>query len=149
MSNMLVKNADGGVTPLGGVADAAKVYLASLLSGEDPIVGGLAVFAAGSEYVAGSATTDAADITLGANGAAGDLLEEVVVRNGSGSSAVTLAIKDGTTELLAYRITIALGVTARVPVGLRSRNGGWKINLDAATAGEIGNMHYCANGSFS
>lgn len=148
-THILVKNVDGGITPLGGVGDAAKVFLVSLLAGEDQFLNGLGVFAAGSEYAAGAGVTDAQDITLGAVGAAGDLLEEVVVQNASGTSAVTAIIKDGSTEIRALRTVVATGATARIPVGLRAKNGGWKLNLDAATAGEITNMHYLCTGSFS
>lgn len=133
---------------LGRVSDALKVHMSSLLSGEDMSLNAIAVFPAGSEYQAGAGVTDAADITLGVVGAAGDLLEEVVIRN-TDAQYVDVAIKDSTTALNALTTRVAAGTTARIVVGLRSRNGGWRINLDINTGGTMANVHYLAMGVFS
>jgi hypothetical protein len=128
---------------------ARLVYNVALLAGENPALGGIGVYAAGCEYIAGSGVSDAADITLGTVGAAGDLLEEIVIRNTSATYAVTVTIKDSSTALDAYTEVVAAGGRTRIAVGLLSKNGAWKLNLDIAAGGTISEVKYLAAGAFS
>lgn len=128
------------------VNGSLNVNMTSLLAGENQTLNGIAVYAAGSEYVAGSAT--GSDITLGSVGAAGDLLEEVVIRNTDGAGTATIVIKDSTTTLDAYTTTVAASGNTRIAVGLLSVNGAWKLNI-TISAGTVGNIKYLACGVFS
>lgn len=135
------------------IAGALKVHLNSLLAGEDQFLNGIAVFAAGSEYAAGSAASDAGNITLGALGAAGDLLTSLTIRLASVGGTCTTKILDGSAELEAYTIVTQADNTTQTIIingglGLRSKNGGWRINCDIS-AGTIGNVKYVAAGNFT
>ncbi len=128
---------------------ARLVYLTSLMAGENQTLNAIAVYAAGNEYLDGAGVTDAADITLGAVGAAGDLLEEIVIRNTSATYAVTVTIKDGSTTLAGLTTVVAAATTTRIPVSALSKNGAWKLNLDIAAGGTITDVKYTAFGAFS
>jgi len=133
------------------VGGAAKVYIASLFAGENQALNALETIPA-NEYRAGAAVTNAADITLGAVGAAGDYCDEILVRNdgAAGNTGVlTVEVKDSTTLIDALKTTIAEGASATLRIRAKSVNGAWKLKITAAVAGGIANAKYAATGLFS
>lgn len=135
------------------VGGAAKVYLASLLSGENPSLNVLETINGGNEYVSGAFVTSGTAVTLGAVGAAGDVLETVWVFNGSASPFTAFTITDGTTVidfLTPGMTTLAAGAYGvyQIPGGpLKSKNGAWKIT--ATCIGTMSLIKYGAKGLFS
>lgn len=134
------------------VNGSLNVNMTSLLAGENQTLNGIAVYPAGSEYIAGAAVTDGAAITLGTVGAAGDLLIEVLVRNagtGGATGNLTVSIQDGSTTIDALTTVIAEGSNATLRVNSISINGAWKLTLDSAVAGGITAAKYVATGVFT
>jgi len=103
---------------------ALHVTLATKISGEDQTNDVLKVERQmGYERVEASAT----DQALGATGAAGDLLEAVIVEANTGA----ITIKDGGTTVLTLAASWALG---RLELNLVSSAGAWTITTAAATS---------------
>lgn len=149
LNNMLVHGLDPSTRrpqEIEVVGNALKVYLASLLSGEDQFIGALGTIPAANEYVEGSGA--AGDIVLGSTGAVGDFLADVRVRAAAVGGTVTVTVKDGSTTLDSFTHTFADNTTNVFAVNRRSKNGGWKITL-AVSAGTLANAKYGAAGSFS
>lgn len=136
LNNMLVHGLDPSTRrpqEIEVVGKALKVYLASLLSGEDQTLGYLSVADAATEYetVAASQT----DQVLGATGAAGDYLGKLVVVVTTAATA-QVQIKDGTgTAITVFPNSPGGGVgTYVLPLGLKSNSGGWKVTTGAGSA---------------
>ena len=136
LNNMLVHGLDPSTRrphEIEVVGKALKVYLASLLSGEDQTLGWLDTVNGAYEYFQASGVTTAQDITLGSVGAVGDYLESVTIYNGAASAATPIVIKDGSTTLaFIVPASLAAGASVTIPVGFKSVVGGWKVNITCA-----------------
>lgn len=115
---------DGGVTSaLGGVGDAAKVYLDATLAGEDVLND---VQRAESQFEYETVAASQTDQVLGTTGAAGDLLHAVHCVWTAAPAAVT-SIKDGTGSAInIFEVKGAAG-SQTVILDLVSADGGWKL----------------------
>lgn len=130
------------------VNGAAKAYVTTLLSGEDQVLGTQGMINNATEYVEAPGVTTAVDITLSTS--VGDYLRSIVVYNGSAAAISLIVIKDGTTALgwvvpasLAAGATLVIGEDL---LGVRAKNGGWKIALTCA--GTMSLIKVCAKGLF-
>lgn len=136
LNNMLVHGLDPSTRrpqEIEVVGKALKVYLASLLSGEDQTLGYLSVADAATEYetVAASQT----DQVLGATGAAGDYLGKLIIVVSTAATA-QVQIKDGSgSAITVFPNSPGGGVgTYVVAIGLKSTTGGWKVTTGAGSA---------------
>ena len=114
-------------------ANAVWVCLKSLLAGEDQVLGALGTFNATTEWVEFAGVTTGIDITISAS--AGDLLESITIYNGSASAITAILIKDNAVALpwlVPAQIAAGASATIKDGLGLRSKGGGWKINLTCA-----------------
>ena len=135
LNNMLVHGLDPSTRrpqEIEVVGNALKVYLASLLSGEDQFNGFLSVAdaAQGYETVAVSQT----DQVLGATGAAGDYLGKLIIVVATAATA-QVQIKDGSgSAITVFPNSPGGGVgTYVVAIGLKSTTGGWKVTTGAGS----------------
>lgn len=122
------------------VLGAMKVYIASLISGENQRLGVLDTREA-VEYWPSTfnGTASTARKTIGPLGSAGDILHGITIFNGSASNITAATLQDGSTTLawvdLGALKTLAAGATATVmlPKGIQSQNsGGWGISITCA-----------------
>lgn len=135
--NPLLRQSDGSDVRQGGVGDAAKVTQSTLQAGEDTTNNIQAIeFQGDWETVAASQT----DQVMGTTGAAGDLLEKLVITVGTAATAA-VSIKDGTGSSIPVMPNSpggGIGVYV-VPLGMVSADGGWKVTTGAgATVVAVG-----------
>lgn len=136
---------------------AMWAYLISRIAGEDLVNGVVNTLPGTGEYWASTfnGTASAAAKTLGAVGAAGDILEAFTIYNNSGSPFTDLTITDGSTVLTALDLgagkTLATGsrYTFTMPGGMpkRSQNGAWKVTVTCI--GTMANIAIFVAGSLS
>jgi hypothetical protein len=82
------------------------------------------------EAVAASAT----DQVLGATGAAGDFIAQLIIQPAT-TAAGTVTLKDGTTVIFTFTTgTLSNLAPIIVPLGLTSINGAWKVTTGANVA---------------
>lgn len=128
---------------------ALKVYVASLGAGENQTLNALETIPA-NEYLSGSLSgvTSGTAFTLGAVGAAGDYLDEVVIRaDGTTTMSGYIVITDGSTTIDALKTAVpADNAAVTISVKAKSKNGAWKITCAATT---MANVKYAAKGLFS
>lgn len=128
---------------------AMKVYVASLAAGENQTLNVQEQIPA-NEYLSGSLSgvTSGTAFTLGTVGAAGDYLDEIVIRaDGTTTMSGYIIITDGSTTIDALKTAVpADNASVTIPVKAKSKNGAWKITCTATT---MANVKYCAKGLFS
>lgn len=119
------------------IAGALKVYLSSLLAGEDQFNNLIRTASAAPDYKV--LVANAADQVCGAVGAAGDYLHDIQL---SVTAAGTIVIKDGSTTIFTHNFTAAQAVPVTIPVARFSVTGAWRITTPLGITGHAG-------GSFS
>lgn len=115
------------------VSGAAKVSLASLLSGEDQVLGYLGTADADSEYETVGAGVSTPQV-LGATGAVGDYLGTLIITVATAATA-QVQIKDGSDTAITVLPNSpggGIGVYV-VKIGLRSRTGAWQVTTGAGS----------------
>lgn len=115
------------------VSGAAKVYLASLLSGEDQANGFIGVADAADEYKVLAANT--ADQVCGSVGGANDYLGTVLLSVGA---AGTVTIKDNAVTVFTHAFGAAVATPVELRINKRSTSGAWKISTGASMTGMAG-----------
>lgn len=136
LNNMLVHGLDPSTRrpqEIEVVGNALKVYLASLLSGEDQFNGFLSVADAAQEYE--TVAAGQSDQALGSVGAVGDYLGKLIIVVSTAATA-QVQIKDGSgSAITVFPNSPGGGVgTYVVAIGLKSTTGGWKVTTGAGSA---------------
>ena len=125
------------------------VALDTLIMGENQTLNVMETIPA-NEYLSGSLSgvTSGTAFTLGAVGAAGDYLDEVVIRaDGTTTMSGYIVITDGSTTIDALKTAVpADNAAVTISVKAKSKNGAWKITCTATT---MANVKYAAKGLFS
>lgn len=120
------------LSEIGATDKALWVYLKSLLSGEDQVLGFLGTADADTEYETVGAS--ASNQVLGATGAVGDLLGTLIITVNTAATA-QVQIKDGSDAAITILPNSpggGIGVYV-VKIGLRSRTGAWQVTTGAGS----------------